>query len=129
MPLIPSVDGLKTAVLAAALLGWAVPGALAQTPPPAEPDEPVPTFTADFLLDAKVIGTGRDVWQQQCRHCHGNSAYPGKAPKLSPGSLDPVFIFDRVTYGFKGMPAWRHVFTREQRLALVAYIKSNSFSP
>lgn len=119
----------RAALLAAALLTAAGPLAQAQTPPAAEPDEPVPAFSAEFLRDPKVIATGRDVWQQQCRHCHGNSAYPGKAPKLSPGALEPVFIFDRVTYGFKGMPAWRHVFTREQRMALVAYIKSDGFSP
>ena len=102
---------------------------IAQTAPAPEADEPMPTFAPQFMRDAKALGIGREVWQQQCRHCHGNSAYPGKAPKLSPGSLDPVFIFDRITYGFKGMPPWRAVFTREQRLALVAYIKSESFSP
>lgn len=129
MPIRSTVVLLKAAVFVAASVTWAASGVQAQTPPAAEPDEPVPTFAPEFLRDAKVIAVGQDVWQQQCRHCHGNSAYPGKAPKLSPGSLDPVFIFDRVTYGFKGMPAWRHVFTREQRMALVAYIKSDGFSP
>ena len=32
------------------------------------------------------------------------SAYPGKAPKLNPGTYTPDFIFDRVTYGFGKMP-------------------------
>lgn len=112
-------------------------GAAATVAPPSaqaqaqaeRPDEPVPTFTPAFLSDEKVIDRGREVWQQQCRHCHGASAYPGKAPKLSPGRMEPGYIFDRVTYGFKGMPPWRDVFTREQRLALVAYIKSSTFSP
>ncbi len=134
MPIRPTVATLKVAVLMAAAVAMASSLVHAQTPPApapgaAEPDEPVPTFAAAFLQDAKVQAAGREVWQQQCRHCHGNSAYPGKAPKLSPGSLDPVYIFDRVTYGFKGMPAWRHVFTREQRLSVVAYIKSDGFSP
>jgi len=93
------------------------------------PDEPAPSFSAEFLRNETVIAAGREVWQQQCRHCHGSSAYPGKAPKLRPGSMEPDFVFDRVTYGFKGMPPWRDVFTREQRLAVVAYIKSDSFSP
>jgi len=101
----------------------------AQTAPAAEADEPVPTFSAEYLRDAKVVAEGKEVWTQQCRHCHGNSAYPGKAPKLSPGAMEPVYIFDRVTYGFKGMPPWRHVFSREQRMAVVAYIKSSAFSP
>lgn len=135
MPFRSTVAALKVAVLLAGALAVASSLVRAQTPPTpqappaAEPDEPVPSFAAEFLQDAKVQAAGRDVWQQQCRHCHGNSAYPGKAPKLSPGSLDPVYIFDRVTYGFKGMPAWRHVFTREQRLSVVAYIKSDGFSP
>ena len=98
------------------------------TPTP-EADEPEPSFSADYLRDAKVVALGKEVWSQQCRHCHGNSAYPGKAPKLSPGAMEPVYIFDRVTYGFKGMPPWRHVFSREQRMAVVAYIKHDTFSP
>mgnify|MGYP003429500305 CR=1 FL=1 len=130
MPILPSLPSLSSLPsLVAAVLAGAAIVVHAQTPAAAEPDEPVPTFAAGFLRDAKVIAVGREVWQQQCRHCHGNSAYPGKAPKLSPGALEPVFIFDRVTYGFKAMPAWRHVFTREQRMALVAYIKSEGFSP
>jgi mono/diheme cytochrome c family protein len=114
----------------AALACTAALGAQAQSQAqPGRPDEPEPAFSAAFLGDVKQIATGRDVWQQQCRHCHGASAYPGKAPKLSPGSMEPTFIFDRVTYGFKGMPPWRDIFTREQRMALVAYIKSPGFSP
>jgi mono/diheme cytochrome c family protein len=134
MPIRSTVATMKAAVFVAAAVAVACTLVRAQTPPPpppapAEPDEPVPTFAAEFLRDAKVIAAGQEVWQQQCRHCHGNSAYPGKAPKLSPGSLDPVYIFDRVTYGFKGMPSWRHVFTRDQRMSVVAYIKSDGFSP
>jgi mono/diheme cytochrome c family protein len=119
---------LFASVVAGALALAAAAAAQAQTAE-SRPDEPAPTFTPQFLSDERVIATGREVWQQQCRHCHGNSAYPGKAPKLSPGRMEPDFIFDRVTYGFKAMPPWRDVFTREQRLALVAYIKSGSFSP
>lgn len=119
---------LTAAALAAVVVAASV-RVYAQAPPAAEPDEPVPSFAADFMRDAKVLAAGREVWQQQCRHCHGNSAYPGKAPKLSPGGLEPVFIFERVTYGFKAMPPWRHVFTREQRMSVVAYIKSDTFSP
>lgn len=133
MPIRWTLARVKTAApsrtAAAGLLAMAAMVGLAQTPPAAEADEPAPTFAEAFMRDAKVQAAGRDVWQQQCRHCHGNSAYPGKAPKLSPGAMDPGFIFDRVTYGFKGMPPWRHVFTREQRMSVVAYIKSDNFSP
>jgi len=133
MPIRPTpvlARSAASALMALMTLVMAAPLGQAQTPPAtAEPDEPVPTFAPEFMRDAKVLATGKDVWEQQCRHCHGNSAYPGKAPKLSPGAMEPEHIFDRVTYGFKGMPPWRHVFTREQRMAVVAYIKSDRFSP
>lgn len=103
--------------------------AAAQQTPPAAGEEPPPTFDAAYMADAKNIDAGKVVWEQQCRHCHGNAAYPGKAPKLSPGGYTPDFIFDRVTYGFRKMPAWREVFTREQRKAVAAYIKSDRFAP
>jgi mono/diheme cytochrome c family protein len=92
-------------------------------------DEAAPTFDATYMADAGNIKLGQEVWAKQCRHCHGNSAYPGKAPKLSPGGLEPDFIYDRVTNGFRGMPAWNAVFTVEERKAVVAYIKSNGFAP
>ena len=129
MPIRSTRAHVKAAALVVATVAVAASAVHGQIPSPAQPDEPVPTFPAGFMRDAKVLAVGKDVWQQQCRHCHGNSAYPGKAPKLSPGGLEPEFIFDRVTYGFKAMPPWRHVFTREQRMAVAAYIKSDSFSP
>ncbi len=88
-----------------------------------------PVFDEKFLSDKANIETGRKVWQAQCRHCHGAAAYPGKAPKLRPGSLEPDFIYDRVTYGFGKMPSWKDVFSEEQRKGVVAYIKSDDFSP
>ena len=129
MPIRSSRALVQAAAFVAALVAAAASFVHAQTAPAAEPDEPVPAFSAAFMRDAKVLSLGKEVWEQQCRHCHGNSAYPGKAPKLSPGAMDTVFIFDRVTYGFKAMPPWRHVFTREQRMAVAAYIKSDIFSP
>jgi mono/diheme cytochrome c family protein len=92
-------------------------------------DEALPRFDAAYMADAANIKMGQEVWAKQCRHCHGNSAYPGKAPKLSPGGLEPDFIYDRVTNGFRGMPPWNAVFTVEERKAVVAYIKSNGFAP
>ncbi len=91
--------------------------------------EAVPVFDRTYLASAKNIEVGRQVWEGQCRHCHGASAYPGKAPKLNPGAMEPDFIYDRVTYGFGKMPGWKDVFSVEQRKAVVAYIKSDRFSP
>jgi mono/diheme cytochrome c family protein len=91
--------------------------------------EPVPTFDKTYLSNKKNVAAGKVVWDGQCRHCHGAAAYPGKAPKLNPGQLEPGFIYDRVTYGFGKMPAWKDVFSLEQRKAVVAYVKSDDFSP
>lgn len=91
--------------------------------------EPVPAFDKAYLSNAANIKLGEKIWANQCRHCHGNSAYPGKAPKLNPGSIDPELIFDRVTNGFRKMPAWKEVFSLEERKGVVAYVKSDSFSP
>ena len=92
------------------------------------PEKP-PVFDQKFLSSAANIETGRKVWDAQCRHCHGAAAYPGKAPKLKPGELEPDFIFDRVTNGFGKMPAWKDVFSLKERMAVAAYIKSGEFSP
>lgn len=91
--------------------------------------ELTPVFDKAYLSNKKNIAAGREVWEVQCRHCHGAAAYPGKAPKLNPGQLQPDFIYDRVTFGFGKMPAWKDVFSAEQRKAVVAYIKSGDFSP
>lgn len=91
--------------------------------------QPVPLFDKAYLSSKANIEVGRNVWENQCRHCHGAAAYPGKAPKLNPGQLEPDFIYDRVTFGFGKMPAWKDVFSDEQRKGVVAYIKSRDFSP
>ena len=88
-----------------------------------------PVFDKKFLSNAANIEAGRKVWDDQCRHCHGASAYPGTAPKLNPGMLGPDFIYDRVTNGFGKMPAWKDVFSLKERMAVTAYIKSDDFSP
>lgn len=101
----------------------------AKETPKVAADEPIPKFDAAYLSNADNIKVGLGIWSNQCRHCHGNSAYPGKAPKLNPGAMEPGFIFDRVTNGFGKMPGWKEVFTLEERKGVVAYVKSNSFAP
>jgi mono/diheme cytochrome c family protein len=91
--------------------------------------EKPPVFDKKYLSNAANIELGRTVWDNQCRHCHGASAYPGKAPKLNPGQLDAEFIYERVTNGFGKMPAWKDVFSVKERMAVTAYIKSGDFSP
>jgi mono/diheme cytochrome c family protein len=86
-------------------------------------------FTFKYLNDDANVEAGAALWKQQCRHCHGASAYPGKAPKLKPYKYTPEFVYDRVTNGFRKMPPWKAVYSQEQRMALTAFIKSRSFSP
>jgi mono/diheme cytochrome c family protein len=117
----------RLAVAVAIALTMAGPPLGAQTAAAAE--EPPPVFEKDFLNSPNRIEQGRAVWEAQCRHCHGNAAYPGKAPKLKPGSYTPDFIYDRVTYGFRAMPPWKTVYSVDERKAVVAYIKSDAFSP
>lgn len=93
------------------------------------PQEPPPKFDKAYLTNNKNIEAGKDVWEQQCRHCHGKAAYPGKAPKLDPGKYTPDFVYDRVTYGFGKMPPWKDIFSIEQRKAVAAYVKSDDFTP
>ena len=108
----------------AALLAY-LPASLTAT----AAEEEKPQFTFQYLNDATNIEVGRELWRKQCRHCHGASAYPGKAPKLKPRKYKPKFVFARITNGFRKMPPWKAVYTLKQRMALVAYIKSGEFSP
>jgi len=106
--------------------------ASASTLPAAGPasDEPEePDLSDTNLASTEAIEIGDELWGKQCRHCHGNSAYPGKAPKLKPASYEAAFVFDRITNGYRKMPAWKTVFSLEERTAIVAYILSDSFSP
>ena len=89
---------------------------------------PVP-FTSAFLGAEDNINAGGEIWGAQCRHCHGAKAYPGKAPKLKPGNYEPDFVYRRVTDGFRKMPAWTDEYSDEERMQVVAYILSSSFSP
>ena len=92
-------------------------------------NEPIPEFSKAVMQDPAYIESGKQVWDGQCRHCHGNSAYPGKAPKLKPSSYRPEFVYDRVTNGFRKMPGWKAVFNEKQRIGVTVYILSETFSP
>jgi mono/diheme cytochrome c family protein len=91
--------------------------------------EPPPAFTEQVLNDPKNIEVGEAIWQEQCTHCHGAKAYPGKAPKLKPAKYKPDFVWHRVYNGFRGMPPWGEVYTREELIGVVAYVKSHQFAP
>ncbi|MFQ5572531.1 MAG: c-type cytochrome [Rhodothermales bacterium] len=85
-------------------------------------------FTEEYLTDPKNIELGRTVWEKRCKFCHGRAGYPGKAPKLQPSRYKPEFVYDRVTNGFQGMPAWKEEFSEKERKAVVSYVMSKVFS-
>lgn len=89
---------------------------------------PVP-FTEEMMTDAARIKSGETIWRDQCQHCHGAKAYPGKAPKLRTSRYKPNFVYRRVTDGFKKMPAWDEVYSDEERMDVTIYILSDKFSP
>lgn len=89
----------------------------------------IPTLSQDMLVDAAMIEMGKEIWQDQCAHCHGARAYPGKAPKLKPRIYSPEFVYERVTFGFRKMPAWEDVYEDEELKAIVAWVLSKNFRP
>ncbi len=85
-------------------------------------------FTEAYLNNPENVVRGKEIWDEQCKLCHGKSAYPGKGPKLKPRKYTPEFVYKRVTRGYRGMPAWDEVYNREERMAVTAWVKSKDFS-
>lgn len=107
-------------LFAALLIGGASLGHAAEEDPP--------PFPAELLGRPEGIATGKAVFGQICKFCHGKSAYPGKAPKLNPSRYTPEFVYDRVTNGYRGMPSFREQFSEQERQAVVVYVLSQEFS-
>jgi mono/diheme cytochrome c family protein len=121
---------IRAVSLAALIMAAAIP-ANAQSPAATAepPGDPPPQLPAETLKNNDVIFRGEKIWQDQCTHCHGSKAYPGKAPKLQPRLYKPEFVWDRIHNGFRGMPPWKEVYKPEEIVALVAYILSDEFFP
>jgi mono/diheme cytochrome c family protein len=88
----------------------------------------LPPFPRNLLGDPAHIESGKEVFGKICKFCHGKTAYPGKAPKLNPSRYTPEFVFDRVTNGFRGMPAFKDQFSEQERRDVVVYVMSKGFS-
>jgi mono/diheme cytochrome c family protein len=122
----------KTTLSLAALLLAGMALALAtgaQTGAQTEGSHPPVPFTDAFLAEEANLSAGRVIWEEQCQHCHGKKAYPGKAPKLQPRRYKPDFVYRRVTDGFRKMPPWKDVYSDEERMQVTAYVLSSKFSP
>jgi mono/diheme cytochrome c family protein len=87
------------------------------------------TFTAGFLQDEANIALGKQLWVKRCKFCHGTDTHPGSASPLQPWRYQPEFIYDRITNGFRAMPALKEDVSLEERKAIVAYVLSQKFSP
>lgn len=123
-------SNIRAIGLAAAIVVMAIPANAQSSATNAEPPgDPPPPLPAETLQNMEVITRGEKLWQDQCTHCHGAKAYPGKAPKLQPRLYKPEFVWDRVHNGFRGMPPWKEVYKPEEIVALVAYILSEEFFP
>jgi len=122
----------RAALVASALLAMPAAAQAPSTAPAAESEEkrdPPPPLPADVLKDPKVISGGEAIWKENCQHCHGSKAYPGKAPKLQPTKYKPEFVWDRVHNGFRSMPAWKELYNDEQVISIVAWVMSAEFWP
>jgi len=84
-------------------------------------------FSKEFVEDPKIFAEGKKIWIKQCARCHGQRAYPGKAPKLKPSKYKIDFVYKRVTKGFRGMPSWKRKYNKHQRMAVSAYIMHPDF--
>jgi mono/diheme cytochrome c family protein len=76
-----------------------------------------------------TIALGQQLWSKRCRLCHSKDTYPGAAPPLQTWKYTPEFVYDRITNGFRGMPALKDEFSEAERRAIVAYVLSQKFSP
>lgn len=120
---------LPVFVAAAAMVGLLALPSSAQRLKDASGSNPVPEISEEMLEDAERVALGRELWQEQCAHCHGAKAYPGKAPKLTPRRYTPAFVYDRMTYGFRKMPPWEDVYSEDERIAIVTWVMNRRFSP
>ena len=86
-------------------------------------------FTNEIMKNADLFKTGKEIWFDQCTHCHGYKAYPGKAPKLKPKRYKPQFVYKRIAKGFRKMPAWEEIYSQEEMQSIVVYVMDKKFSP
>lgn len=84
--------------------------------------------------DPDAVPAGRNLFEQHCAECHGDTAEGGKkGPSLRAGEVqnsEPGVIFWLLTNGVvrRGMPVWSKL-PEPQRWQLVSYIKSLGVKP
>jgi mono/diheme cytochrome c family protein len=84
--------------------------------------------------DPNAVAAGRNLFEQHCGECHGDTAEGGKkGPSLRAEQVqnsEPGAIFWLLTNGVvrRGMPVWSKL-PEPQRWQLVAYLKSLGVKP
>jgi mono/diheme cytochrome c family protein len=112
---------------------------LAQAPPPKKDSSVYAELTKapdkarakhnPLESDPEAVAAGRNLFEQHCGECHGNTAEGGKkGPSLCAEPVqnsEPGALFWLLTNGVvrRGMPVWSKL-PEPQRWQLVAYIKS-----
>lgn len=87
-----------------------------------------------FEKDSEAIAAGRNLFEQHCSECHGNTAEGSKkAPSLRAEEVQgaaPGALFWILTNGVvrRGMPVWSKL-PEPQRWQLVTFIKSLGPAP
>jgi mono/diheme cytochrome c family protein len=87
-----------------------------------------------FEKDPEAVAAGRNLFEQHCAECHGDSAEGGKkGPSLRAQEVQeapPGSIFWILTNGVvrRGMPVWSKL-PEPRRWQLVTYLKSLGVSP
>jgi mono/diheme cytochrome c family protein len=130
-------SGVRTVLLLAALTALVLifNRALAQTTPwvaPADADNLKSTLT----VTPAVLAEAKTLYTANCAPCHGDKgrgdgpAAPGLNPKPADHSSEAVqkqsegAIFWKLSEGRNPMPAYKKIFTDQQRWELVAYIRT-----
>ncbi|HTL15752.1 MAG TPA: cytochrome c [Patescibacteria group bacterium] len=77
-----------------------------------------PPFTA-------APSRGRDLFERNCAHCHGDDARGDEGPTLYNLALTDTKISNRIKQGIKGeMPAFGPKLNDENIAALLSYLRS-----
>lgn len=87
------------------------------------------TLEAAVENDGK-ISTGKEVFASNCSRCHGDAGGGEIGPNLTDdywlhgGSLKSIFATVKEGVTDKGMPAWDAQLSRDEMVAVTAYIRS-----
>lgn len=129
-------------VLRRAVAGWMVAAAVAlvagcggadDAGPAEEAAKPARTTAIDAAMRARLLATGKRIFDVQCSFCHrlnGKRAPRTPAPDAYGSSFDEIetseaFVVERVTNGFGGMQSFSGELSPQQIRAVAMYVVAN----